>query len=252
MDPRKMNKYKLKFISDDLIFNHVKETVMKYRFEIDLSKFCENLLDPIKLTFDTKVYRHSMETVLHNEILRQIDKSNTNHIGYFNQNIFRYLSPDWTCPETGYDIINKKMKIFVEMKNKHNTMNSSSSQKTYMRMQNTLLHTPKAQCLLVEVIASNSQNIIWKMSLDGESFSDARIRRMSIDKFYELVTGDKLAFKNLCEALPKILDDVVASLKASTESNSVIQELKAIDKNLLKSVYLLSFKKYEGFNDFNI
>ena len=52
------------------------------------------------------------------------------------------------------------------MKNKHNTMNLSSSQKTYMRMQNTLLKNPKASCYLVEVIASKSQDIVWKTSLD--------------------------------------------------------------------------------------
>jgi len=43
--------------------------------------------------------------------------------------------------------------IYVEMKNKHNTMNSSSSQKIYMRMQNKILENPKAVCMLVEVIA---------------------------------------------------------------------------------------------------
>gem|GEM_PF-3460230 len=52
------------------------------------------------------------------------------------------------------------------MKNKHNTMNSSSSQKTYMRMQSTLLLEPEANCLLVEVIAKNSQELTWKVSLD--------------------------------------------------------------------------------------
>ncbi len=121
-----------------------------------------------------------------------------------------------------------------------------------MRMQNTLLKEPKAKCFLVEVIASNSQNNPWKISLDKTPVFDDRIRRISIDKFYEIVTGDKLAFKKLCEILPRIIEDVVAKVKLPNKSNTVIKELKKIDKNLLKSIYLLSFSNYEGFDDFNI
>jgi hypothetical protein len=247
-----MRSYCLGFISDEAIFNHVKETVLSYRFHIDLAEFNKNLIDPIKMTFDAKVYKRSIETVIEDEVFRQIDRSNTNQIGYFHQNIFKLLGNDWYCPKEGYDVINDEQHIYVEMKNKHNTMNSSSSQKTYMRMQNTLLADQKATCLLVEVIAQASQNRVWKVSLDKQSMSNERIRRVSIDKFYELVTGDALAFKKLCEALPLIIDDVVNLLATHQTSNTVMQELKAIDANLLKSLYLLSFERYEGFDDINI
>lgn len=40
----------------------------------------------------------------------------------------KYLKNGWSVPKEGFDIVNEKKKIFVEMKNKHNTMNSSSSQ----------------------------------------------------------------------------------------------------------------------------
>jgi len=48
----------------------------------------------------------------------------------------------------GFDIINEIDKIYVEMKNKHNTMNSSSSQKIFMKMQNKILNEPDATCML--------------------------------------------------------------------------------------------------------
>jgi hypothetical protein len=247
-----MRDYNLDFISNDNIYNHVKETVKKYRFSIDLAEFNKNLVDPIKLTFDTRVYRKDIEFVIESEVLRQIDKSNTNHIGYFHQNIFRYLGHGWEVPTQGYDIVNTELMYFVEMKNKHNTMNSSSAQKTYMRMQNTLLSNPDATCLLVEVIARRSQNVMWRMSLDGQAVSNERIRRVSIDRFYELVTGSKVAFRKLCEKLPLIIQDVVEDSDFEAESNSVFKELRDIDPNLLKSIYLLSFREYEGFNDFNV
>ena len=260
-----MNNYNLTFISNQNLFNHVKETVLKYRFKINLKKFNENLIDPIKLTFDGKVYQKDLESLINDEIMRQIDKSNTNHIGYFHQNIFKYIhhkdieqtipytmKTNWYIPKKGFDIINDQEKIFVEVKNKHNTMNSSSSQKTYMRMQHKINIEPSSQCFLVEVIAKNSQNIPWIVSLDSEQISDERIRRVSIDKFYEIVTGEKEAFKNLCEKLPIVIDDVIKSLEDEIMQNSVFEELEAISPNILKSLYLLSFSKYEGFHSFDI
>lgn len=247
-----MKNYGLKFISDQDLYNHTKETVNKYRFKIDLKEFNKNLIDPIKLTFDSKVYEQDIHTVVENEVIRQMDKSNTNHIGYFHQNIFNYIGNGWTVPSQGFDIINKKLHYYVEMKNKHNTMNSSSSQKTYMRIQNTLLKDSQATCMLVEIIAKNSQNIVWQTTLDGESISNDKIRQVSIDKFYELVTGERTAFKQLCEKLPLVIDDIMNEIELDEKINTVISELENISPNLLKSLYLLAFNKYEGFDNFDV
>ena len=119
-------------------------------------------------------------------------------------------------------------------------------------MQNTLIENPKATCLLVEVIATNSQNITWKTSLDGQSVSHERIRRVSIDKFYEMATDDRFAFKKLCEMLPTIIEDVVEGTEFDAGTNTVVHELRQIDPNLMKSIFLLSFRKYEGFDTFTM
>lgn len=244
--------YGLSFITDENLFLHVKETINKYRFKINLKEFNKNLIDPIKLTFDSKIYGKSIEEIIESESLRQIDKSNTNHIGYFHQNIFKYFSHDWVVPERGYDVINEEKKIYAEMKNKHNTMNSASSQKTYIKMQSKILRNDSATCYLVEVIAKKSQDITWKISLDSEKMSNKNIRRISIDKFYEIVTGSENAFKELCQILPSVIDDVITENKKGKVENSVFSELKEISPNLIKSLYLLSFEKYEGFKDLSI
>ncbi len=121
-----------------------------------------------------------------------------------------------------------------------------------MKMQNKILEDDKASCLLVEVIAKKSQNIDWKITLDKKAFKNNRIRRVSIDKFYELVTGDKEAFKKLCEVLPLIIEDIITKEAEEIRENSVMDELKIIDKDILNSLYLLSFEKYEGFSHFKI
>jgi len=247
-----VSRYSLSFITDEDLFAHVKETVQKYSFKMDLKKFNHNLIDPIKLTFDTYVYQKSVEEIIQSEIIRQMDKSNTNHIGYFHQNIFKYIDSDWVVQESGFDIVNEKEQIFVEMKNKHNTMNSSSSQKTYMRMQHKILEGSDIRCLLVEVIAKKSQDVPWLISIDGKRYSHEHIRRVSIDRFYERVTGEKYAFRSLCEQLPKVLEDVMSQLHEEMVEDSVFEELQAISPNLLKSLYLLSFRSYEGFTELDI
>jgi len=247
-----MPKYDLGFISDEDLFFHVKETVEKYRFNIDLKKFNKNLIDPIKLTFDSKIYGKSLEETIELEIIRQMDKSNTNHIGYFHQNIFKYIDGEWAVPKQGFDLVNEKEKIYVEMKNKHNTMNSSSAQKTYIAMQSKILKGADVRCMLVEVIAKQSQNVPWKISINSEQYVHDNIRRVSMDKFYEMVTGNAITFKSLCEVLPLVLEDVLLTLEQETVKNSVFDELKQISPNLLKSLYLLSFSKYEGFDSFEI
>ena len=220
--------YGLGFISDECIYNHVKETVLKYSTSINLKDFNKNIVDPIKLTFDAKIYGRSIKEIVSSECIRQMDKANNNHIGYFHQNLFRYVGNGWIVPQEGFDVINEDKHIFVEMKNKHNTMNSASSQKTYMKMQNKIVRDSRAVCMLVEIIAKKSQNVTWIVTVDKEQFSNDKIRRVSIDKFYELVFDDKTAFCKLCRALPEILDDVIAEMQTGKQKNTVFKELQQI------------------------
>lgn len=250
MENINMKKYNLGFISDKDIFEHVKETVQRYSANINLKEFNKNIIDPIKLTFDAKVYGRTMEEVVASECIRQMDKSNNNHIGYFHQNLFRYAGNGWSVPVEGFDVVNEEKHIFVEMKNKHNTMNSAAAQKTYMKMQNKIIRDSKATCMLVEVIATRSQNKTWIATVDKEQFKNENIRRVSIDKFYEIVFNDSLAFVKLCRVLPKVLDDVISELGNSTNKNTVFTELAEISPDIMKSLYLLAFKTYDGFDKF--
>ncbi len=247
--------WNLNFITREDLKKHIKNTISTYERTldgIDLNKFNSNIVDPIKMVFDSKVYRKSFEEVIKDELVRQRDKTNSNAIGYFHQNMFKYIK-NCEVPDEGFDVIYTKYdgnKIYIEMKNKHNTMNSSSSQKTYMRMQNKIIEDDTAECFLVEAIAKNSQNIIWKVSLDGERFENEKIRRVSMDKFYEIVTGDKDAFYKICEELPILIDEIINENKAlQVGTDTVISELKDKNPDLLKALYLLAFNEYEGFKE---
>ena len=71
---------------------------------------------------------------------------------------------------------------------------------------------------------------------------------MSLDKFYEKVFNDPLAFFKLCKALPSILADVISDDSSIKLENTVYEELDKTNFN--KSLFLLAFKTYEGFENF--
>jgi hypothetical protein len=97
------------------------------------------------------------------------------------------------------------------------------------------------------VIAKGSQDKAWKISLDGEPMSNKNIRRMSVDKFYAIVTGEANAFEQLCGVLPRVIEDAVLEAGKGHIINSVFDELKTISPSILNSLYLLAFQKYQGF-----
>jgi len=133
-------------------------------------------------------------------------------------------------------------------------MNSSASGKTYMKMQGQLLSDDDCACFLVEVIAKRSQNITWAVSIDGAKQKHRRIRRVSIDEFYNLVTGLDDAFYRMCLILPSVIEKVVdSSNNIIVPKDSVIDELKrlATRKNgsFALALYMLGFDSYHGFGD---
>lgn len=86
---KQMKQYNLGFVADEEIYNHVKLTVLQYRRSISLKEFNKNIIDPIKLTFDSKIYCQTMAQTIESECIRQIDKTNNNRIGYFHQYLFK-------------------------------------------------------------------------------------------------------------------------------------------------------------------
>lgn len=264
------------FIDEVNFKYHVKNTIKKYGDKLesfDLKRFNKNIVDPIKLIFDKTVYKSSWEEIISNEIFRQRDKANNNDIGYFHQRIFRYIE-NCTVPENGeqggWDVIYENengitigdgltvKRIYVEMKNKHNTMNSSSAAKIFIKMQNQLLNDDECACFLVEAIAQRSQNIKWETTVDKAKVGHKLIRRVSIDQFYALVTGQEDAFYQMCMVLPGIIQEAVEELgDMYVPDDTVIDELKAMaseqnlesdDLAIAMAAYMLGFGTYKGFS----
>lgn len=127
-------------------------------------------------------------------------------------------------------------------------MNSAAGSKTYMKMQGQLLSDDDCACFLVEVIAKKSQNKVWEISLDGHRQKHRRIRKVSIDEFYKIVTGEKDAFYQLCMILPKKIEEVISDFKdLNIPHDTVFAELKNNSStNFELALYMLGFKTYLG------
>lgn len=267
----------LSFISENDFVQHVAATIEKYGEKLesfDIKRFNHNIIDPIKMIFDKTVYQTSWEEMVGNEIFRQRDKANNNDIGYFHQRIFQYIK-NCTVPdngtEGGWDVIYKNEDgivlpdgdvvhtIYVEMKNKHNTMNSASAGKTYIKMQSQLLDDDDCACFLVEAIAKKSQHIKWETTVDGKKVSHRRIRRVSLDNFYALVSGEEDAFYKMCMILPSVIDKVVKQDNQDrVPHDTVVEELNQIASSLnmesddiamAMAIYMLGFSSYKGFSE---
>ena len=251
-----LNEYHITFINQEQFEQHVAKTIRAYDDalnKIDLKRFNANIIDPIKLTFDQALFRKSWKDIIELEIHRQRDKTNTNAIGYFHQNIFSLID-GCEVPKEGFDILfHKKDKtICVEMKNKHNTMNSSSSQKTYINMLDHIVNHQKDECYLVEILSPSSRDIPWEICVDKKHCKNDRIRRVSIDRFYKIVTGRDDAFYQICTQLPITINKLVMNKRVKTaENDTVVEELKTKNPNLLKALYLLAFEDYLGFDRFD-
>ncbi len=252
----------------------ISETIVKYGDTLqpyDVAKFNENIIDPVKLLFDKTIYGNSWDTQIASEIFRQRDKTNNNVIGYFHQRIFRYIKncrvPDngqeggwdviFECPK-GYQIDSGNVvhRIYAEVKNKHNTMNSSATNDTYKKMQRQITDDDDSCCMLVQAISTRHKNEIWKY----HGANNRRIRRVSIDEFFAIVTGEEDAFHQVCMALPehikKVLDEG-KTVKAPKDTvvdellGSIDVEKQRSDKDtaMLMAMYALAFKTYNGFHD---
>lgn len=264
----------LSFISKENFLKHVLDTITHYKDvqqPYDLARFNQNIIDPVKLLFDKSVYGLSWDDIVKLEIARQRDKSNNNDIGYFHQRFFQYVA-NCEVPANGHkggwDVIVEfpkglsigdsgfaatVSKVYVEMKNKHNTMNSSGAAKTYIKMQHQLLEDDKCACFLVEAIAKCSQNIKWKTTVDGKRVEHNLIRRVSIDEFYKLVTGQEDAFYQMCMVLPKVIEEALGANPTAVSHDSVIDELRQQAKikniSMEMAAFLLGFSTYYGFRN---
>ena len=182
------NKY-VDFISDEHLLNcvaNLHKSYLKAKNNVSKKSFYSNKVDTIKLTFDSKFNNIDEEDLIQSEILRQIDKSINNSIGTFHEQVLGGIKGFEVGKLSGFDIKANDNTLFADIKNKHNTMNSSSSEALFQKLARYADDYKKAKCYWVQILAKNSFNEHWKGEINGKEYSHSRVFKISGDQFYAI------------------------------------------------------------------
>jgi hypothetical protein len=250
------NKY-LNFISDDHLLyciGNLHKAYLDAKNNLTKKNFYSNKIDTIKLTFDAMFNDIDEESLIQLEILRQTDKSINNSIGTFHEQILGGIKGYKVGNSSGYDIKAEDNTLFSDIKNKHNTMNSSSSEALFQKLARYANDHKKAKCYWVQILAKRSFCELWSGDINGKEYSHSRVYKISGDQFYALLSGQEDALFQLYKVLPIALKDylkLVENNKDITE-NSVLNELKVgINKSkrsILDQITFENYRYYLGFD----
>lgn len=247
----------LNFISDEHFLNcigNLHKSYVKAKNNITKNKFYSNKVDTIKMTLDSKFNDIDEESLIQSEILRQIDKSINNSIGTFHEQILGGINGYEIGNLSGFDIKATNDTLFADIKNKHNTMNSSSSEALFQKLARYADTYKKANCYWVQILAKKSFNTLWHGDINGKEYSHSRVYRISGDRFYTLLTGEEDAFFQLYKKLPIAIEDYLNSIakNQTINDNSAIDEIKTIahssKRTILDQITFENYSYYLGFD----
>ncbi len=249
------NQY-LNFISDQHLLDcvaNLHKAYLKAKNNITKKSFYTNKVDTIKLTFDAKFNGIDEESLIQAEILRQIDKSINNSIGTFHEQILGGIAGFEMGKLSGFDIKAKNDTLFADIKNKHNTMNSSSAESLFQKLAGYADRYKKANCYWVQILAKGSFNEHWAGEINGKEYSHSRVFKISGDQFYALLSGQDDALFRLYSVLPTVIDDYLNAQEQhkTNKENSALDEIKAetkiTERSILDQITFDNYSYYQGF-----
>jgi hypothetical protein len=250
------NKY-VSFISDEHLINCIANLYIAYskaKSNVTKKSFYINKVDTIKLTFDAEFNRIDEESLIQAEVLRQIDKSINNSIGTFHEQILGGIKGFEVGNLSGFDIKAVDNSLFADIKNKHNTMNSSSAEALFQKLARYADDYKKAKCYWVQILAKSSFNELWSGDINGKEYSHSRVYKISGDQFYALLSGQSDALFQLYNVLPIAIEDFLNSLPLHQEEleNSALDEIKtevlASQRSILNQITFENYSYYLGFD----
>jgi len=251
------NKY-LNFVTDDHLLtcvSNLHQSYIKAKNDISKLRFYVNKVDTIKLTFDSKFNDIAEEDLVNSEILRQIDKSINNFIGTFHEEILGGVNGYEKGNLSGFDIKAIDDTLFADIKNKHNTMNSSAAESLFQKLAHYADTYKKSNCYWVQILAKGSFNTKWTAILNGKEYSHSRVYKISGDQFYALITKQEDAFMQLYKILPIAIDDYLKNIEKTgkiiehSAIASIRDDAQGSNRSILDQITRDNFGYYLGFEN---
>ena len=230
------NKY-VDFVSDEYFKNCVKwvcDTYIDPSLEFDKKKIQRNGIDPFKMVYDIVIRNLDFISWILREKARQYDKTSGGKIGDFHQKLLGGVS-GWTDlgmgDETKVDLKKDDNTIFIELKNKHNTVNSDSLKSIRGKLERITEKYSNSTAYWAYIIEKNGTSGESEWNYLGDN--NPKIRKIWGSKLYELITGKYDALEKTWIALPIAINDILKNTKA----------IKSADKKELQEWFKDAFEK---------
>jgi hypothetical protein len=168
--------------------------------------------DVVKKHMDMLCYDMNEEQLYKNEKIRIKDKQINNKIGEFHEYIISELdgwdncknSSDKYIKSSGLDVYKKDKSVFIEIKNKYNTLNSSSKKETINKLKKIKDKYPDSLCVIGIINGSDTKKQI----------KDSEIWTYSGKEFYKLVYNNEKYYDDVVNILSKLcINDGLCKIK---------------------------------------
>ncbi len=176
---------------------------LKSQSKTDEKALSDLSLDPIPVLLHCSLTGlETKQDLLKAEKWRRLDKAFSNAIGKFHEEVLCSVS-GWYKPKTGFDLRNDQEKIIVEMKNKHNTMNSSSAKDTHEKCARFIQSNPDWQVYLATIVPKKGR--VSKPWVIAGRTPHPRISLIDGATLYAMVCGVDDALKQVYSLLPEMM-----------------------------------------------
>jgi len=212
---------KIKNLSDAILEQETEKLfkpLLNSLTDLSQKEFESNKIDPLSFIIESLVLNQTPEEWVTNERFRQVQKSLSNAYGEFHQNILGSFD-GWRIIHKNeglkLDVCKQDKTILAEIKNKHNTMNSSSTKETFNKMKEIASRPDykKSTIYLVQIIPkTNKPPQKWML---GEE-SHERIQIASGSWFYDRVSGENGTLANLLQAVYEIILSKKSTIEQTT------------------------------------
>lgn len=218
------------FIEDQKLEEIIGNVLMKGQLALKnvKTKFNRNVIDPFSILFEMGSFEISIDQWTANEEIRQAQKSLSNAIGLFHQNILGSIK-GWQLLPTGgiVDIVNHDSMIIGEVKNKHNTLKGSDKSSLYYKIEDLVMrkgHMYKGYTVYyIEIIPKKCDRYNIEFTPPDASTgaictTNSLIRQIDGYSFYALATGIDNALEQLFVAIPQVIKKLKPHYSMKEES----------------------------------
>ena len=205
------------FVSDEHFLKCVKWVCDAYldpSLKLDKTWLQRNGVDPFKMVFDMVVQNRNFESLMEQEKSRQYDKKSGGRIGDFHQKLLGGVK-GWVDlgvgDESKVDLKKEDNTIFIELKNKYNTVNSDSLSAVRQKLVKITKDFPNSIAYWAFVIEKNGTSGESEWVYLGDN--NPKLKKIWGSKLYELITGKQDALEKTWIALPIAIKDILKDRK---------------------------------------